>query len=92
MEEKLASVEARAKSNSYRLDRLESRMDETEKLVAAMIELKSEQGRIKEDVKEIKEDVKALTRKPGKRWDAAVEAALICLLTSVITCLLSRIG
>ena len=92
MEERLASVEARSKSNSHRLERLEGRMDETEKLVAAMSELKAEQGHIKTDVAEIKDDVKQLTRKPGRRWDAAVEAVLICLLTSVITLILSRIS
>ena len=87
----MAACEARAKSNTKRLDRLESRMDETEKLVAAMTELRTEQAHIKTDVAEIKDDVKQLTLRPGRRWDAAAEKVLLCLVSAVITWLLARI-
>ena len=57
---RLAETEQRARSNSRRIDRLEARQDETDKLVAAMASLRSEQSYIKQDVAEIKEDVKQL--------------------------------
>ena len=88
---RLAETEQRARSNSRRLDRLEVRQDETDKLVAAMSALQSEQTHIKQDVAEIKDDVKQLTRKPGRRWELLSEQALLCILSAVIAAALARI-
>lgn len=70
---KIAEIEARAKSNSHRLDKVEARQDEFSELVTAMTIVKNEQVHIKSDVVEIKENVKTLTDKSGKRWDGIVD-------------------
>ena len=86
---RLAETEQRARSNSRRIDRLEARQDETDKLVAAMASLRSEQSYIKQDVAEIKEDVKQLALKPARRWETAVEQVILCLLSAGIAALLA---
>lgn len=89
---RLAETEQRARSNTRRIDRLEARQDETDKLVAAMASLRSEQSYIKQDVAEIKDDVKQLALKPARRWESVVEQAILCLLSAVIAMLLGRIA
>ncbi|MBQ1280850.1 MAG: hypothetical protein IIY16_01220 [Oscillospiraceae bacterium] len=88
---RLAETEQRARSNSRRIDRLEARQDETDKLVAAMASLRSEQSYIKQDVAEIKEDVKQLALKPARRWETLAEQALLCLLSAGVAALLANI-
>ena len=89
---RLTETEQRAKGNTRRIERLEARQDETDKLVAAMASLRSEQSFIKQDVAEIKDDVKQLALKPAKRWDAVAEQAVLCLLSAVIAFVIGRIG
>lgn len=69
----LAEVNQRCKSNTHRIDNLEKRQDDLDKLTTTMSVMAKEQEHIKSDVGEIKSDVKNLTEKPGKRWDSIVE-------------------
>lgn len=66
--------------------------DRLEDLLETVAVLRVEQARMEADLAEIKEDVRALTLKPARRWDSAVEKALLCLLSAVIAMVLSRIG
>ena len=76
---KLAETEARSKSNTHRLDKIEEDFDALNKLAAAMEVMANEQKHQSEAVTEIKTDVTALgqkvdaiEKKPGKRWDNIV--------------------
>lgn len=80
---KFAELEARAKSNSRRLDKVEARQDEFSDLVTAMTVVKNEQVHIKSDVVEIKENVKTLTDKSGKRWDSIVDKLIWLIVSGV---------
>lgn len=80
---KFAELEARAKSNSHRLDKVEARQDEFSDLVTAMTVVKNEQVHIKSDVTEIKENVKTLTDKSGKRWDSIVDKLIWLIVSGV---------
>lgn len=88
---KLAEIEARAKSNSHRLDKVEARQDEFSDLVTAMTIVKNEQVHIKSDVVEIKEDVKTLTDKSGKRWDGIVDKLIWLIVSGVAGYLAAQI-
>lgn len=88
---KLAEIEARAKSNSHRLDKVEARQDEFSDLVTAMTVVKNEQVHIKSDVVEIKEDVKTLTDKSGKRWDGIVDKLIWLIVSGVAGYLAAQI-
>lgn len=76
---KLTEVDARSKSNTHRLNKIEEDFDALNKLAAAMEVMANEQKHQSEAVAEIKTDVTALgqkvdaiEKKPGKRWDNIV--------------------
>lgn len=76
---KLAEVEARAKSNTHRLDDLEEQFDVLHKLATSMevmakkMEYQAETiNRIEADVNSIGQKVDTIEKKPGKRWDNIV--------------------
>jgi predicted ribosome quality control (RQC) complex YloA/Tae2 family protein len=73
-EERVTEVEQRAKSNSHRIDEMQSDLKNLTELTASVKVLATKQENVESDVREIKTDVKALTEKPGKRWDAIVAA------------------
>lgn len=91
-ERRLTDVEARAKSNSKRLDEMEKRQDDLEILTSSVATLAAKQECMEGDVKEIKADVKSLAAKPGKRFDAIVDKVVWAVLAAVIAFLLGRIG
>ena len=75
-----------------RLDLLEKRQDNIEKLTASVAVLADRQEHVESDVKEIKQDVKAIVEKPGKRWDKAGETIFEIVLAAVFGFLLARLG
>lgn len=91
-ERRLTEVEARAKSNTKRLDELEQRQNDLDELVSSVSTLAAKQECMEGDVKEIKADVKTLAAKPGKRFDALVDKVVWAVLAAVIAFLLGRVG
>lgn len=92
LEAKVVEVEARSKSNTKRIDALEERQSNLDKIVGSIDVLANEQGHIKSDVTEIKKDVKELTMKPAKHWDSAVGYVGTTLLGAVVALILKAIG
>ena len=91
-EHRLTEVEARSKSNAHRLDDVEKRQDNLDKLTTSVSLLAEREERMESDVKEIKSDVKTLAEKPAKRWEAVVEKALLAVVAAVAAYFLGRIG
>ncbi len=89
---KLTEVEQRAKSNTHRIEKVEQRQDNLEKLTDTISVLANEQEHIKSDVGEIKTDVKTLTEKPAKRWDAIVDKVLWAIVGAAVAFALAQIG
>lgn len=76
---KLAEVDARAKSNTHRLNDMEEKVDTLQRLTTAVELMAAEQKHQTDTMTEIKTDVTALgqkvdaiEKKPGKRWDNIV--------------------
>lgn len=92
IENRLSKVEERAKSNTNRLDDVEKRLDENDKLVQAVCGLQKDMEYTKDSVQEIKEDVKILTEKPGKRWDSAIEKVIFAIIAAVVGFALAKVG
>lgn len=92
MEHRLTEVEARSKSNAHRLDDVEKRQDNLDKLTTSVSLLAEREERMESDVKEIKSDVKTLAEKPAKRWEAVVEKALLAVVAAVVAYFLGRMG
>ena len=92
---KLAETEARSKSNTHRLDKIEDDFDALNKLASAMEVMANEQKHQGEAVAEIKTDVTALgqkvdaiEKKPAKRWDGMVEKVIY----GIVGCLVTALG
>ena len=92
MEHRLTEVEARSKSNAHRLNDVEKRQDNLDKLTTSVSLLAEREERMESDVKEIKSDVKTLAEKPAKRWEAVVEKALLAVVAAVVAYFLGRMG
>lgn len=91
-EHRLTEVEERSKSNTHRLDAVEKRQDDLDRLATSVSLLAEREERVETDVKEIKADVKTLAEKPGKRYDALVEKVAWAVIAAVIAFVLGRIG
>lgn len=83
----LADVESRAKSNAHRLDKMEERQDNLDKLVTAVAGVQKDLEHTQQDVGEIKSNVKAMMDAPRKHWDAAV----VAIITGVVSALIGAV-
>lgn len=92
IEHRLTEVEQRSKANQHRLDEVEKRQDNLDKLTTSVSLLAEREERMESDVKEIKVDVKALAEKPAKRWDGLVDKLIWGVAGAVLAFLLARIG
>ena len=91
-ERRLTAVEDRSKSNTHRLDEMEKRQDDQEKLISTVAVLASKQETVESDVKEIKSDVKSLASKSGKRWDGLVEKIITVAVGVIVGYILIKLG
>lgn len=91
-EKRLTEVEARSKSNAHRIDDVERRQDNLDKIAGAVEALAVREENVESDVKEIKSDVKSLTGKSGQKWDNLVSQIISILAAAVIGFLLAKFG
>ena len=85
----IALIDARGKSNTHRLDELNTRVDNIEDLTSSVKVLAAREERVEKDVKEIKSDVKELTARSGKRWESLVDKAIAVLTGAFVAWVLS---
>lgn len=90
--ENLTRVEDRAKSNTRRIEDLESRMDDSEKLVTSVAIIAEKQNKMESDVSEMKGDVKHLLEKPAKKWELISDKLAVAIATGIIGFCLARLG
>ena len=90
-EKRLTEVEARAKSNTRRLDELKPIVDEIRKMSEALVAMTSEVKHTNKDVGEIKSKVEALEEKPAKRWDTVITVMITAIVSGLITYALTAI-
>ena len=88
----IASVEARCKSNSHRIDELEADNRALHQLATSVEVLATKQEAIEENVNEIKADVKSLKALPGSRWEGLVKALVSALVGGLVAYGLFRLG
>lgn len=91
-EHRLTAVEDRSKSNTRRIDDLEKRQDNLDKLVSTVEVLAVREQNVENDVKEIKTDVKSLTNKPAERWNGIMDKVIYAVVAAVVGFLLARLG
>ena len=89
MSVKLTETEQRSRANTRRIETLEQRQKDLNKLVPAVEVLASRERGVEADVKEIKADVKSITQRPGRRWDAMIDRVLYVLIGAAISLLMT---
>lgn len=88
----IASVEARCKSNTHRIDGLEADNKALHQLAASVQVLAAKQQTIEENVSEIKADVKSLKALPAGRWEAVIKGVITAIIAGLIGFALARLG
>ena len=88
----IASVEARCKSNTHRIDEIEADNEALHQFATSVEVLATKQETIEENVTEIKEDVKSLKALPASRWEAVLKAALTAIIAGLVGFALARMG
>lgn len=92
MERRVTAVEERAKSNTHRINQVEKRQEDSEKMLHSIALIAQRQDSMEVDVKEIKADVKSLAAKPGKRWDGIVDKILLAAVGALVAYIAVRLG
>lgn len=82
----------RSKSNTHRIDRLEERQDNLDKLVTSVSVMAEKQDRMETDIGEIKTDVRTMAQKPAKRWESVVDKVLMVLVGAIATYAALKLG
>ena len=88
----VASIEARCKSNTHRINDLEEDNRALHTLATSVEVLATKQETIESNVQEIKTDVKALKAVPGSKWEALVKTILTALAGGLVAYALFRVG
>lgn len=88
----VASIEARCKSNTHRIDELEADNKALHQLATSVEVLATKQETIEENVNEIKTDVKSLKALPAGRWEAVVKGLITALIAGLVGFALARLG
>ena len=88
----VASIEARCKSNTHRIDDLEADNKALHQLATSVEVLATKQEAIEANVSEIKDDVKSLKAIPGGKWEALVKAALTAIVGALVGFALAHAG
>lgn len=90
--ERIAALEARAKSNTRRIDKLEQSTDALNRLATSVEVMAARQEQIADTVDKLDGKVDALERKPARRWEGLVDKILLVLATAAVTWLLAKLG
>lgn len=88
----VASIEARCKSNTHRINDLEEDNRALHALATSVEVLATKQDTIESTVQEIKTDVKELKAVPGSKWEALVKTILTALAGGLVAYALFRLG
>lgn len=88
----VASIEARCKSNTHRINDLEEDNRALHTLATSVEVLATKQDTIESTVQEIKTDVKELKAVPGSKWEALVKTILTALAGGLVAYALFRLG
>ena len=88
----IASLGARCKSNTHRINDLEADNKALHQLATSVEVLATKQETIEESVNEIKTDVKALKALPASRWEGLIKTAVTTIVAALVGYALALAG
>lgn len=86
---RISEIDSQGKSNTKRIDKIEERQENLEKLTEAVSVMQNEQKHTNEKVDRIELNVDKLVEKPAKRWESIVEKAITVVVGALVGYLLS---
>ena len=89
---KLAETEARSKSNTHRIDKLEQSTEAINRLAASVEVMATKQDTMNENLDKIAGKVEQIEAEPGKRWKSVVEKVTLLVVAAVVGYILARVG
>ena len=88
----IASLDARCKSNTHRINDLEADNKALHQLATSVEVLATKQETIEENVNEIKTDVKSLKAVPASRWEGLIKTAVTTIVAALVGYALALAG
>lgn len=92
VERRLTETESRSKSNKTRIDEVEKRQDNLDKLVTSVEVLATRMNSLESTMAEVRTDVRRLNEKPARKWDSIVDKILTLVVAAIVAYMLSKIG
>ena len=89
---KLAETEARSKSNTHRIDKLEQSTEAINRLATSVEVMATKQDTMNENLDKIAGKVEQIEAEPGKRWKSVVEKVTLLVVAAVVGYILARVG
>lgn len=90
--EKIIETEQRSKSNTKRLDNLESKVDDIHNLTLSVREIATEMKMMREDMNKIDKRVMSLEDKPSKKMDLIWGYIVSAILSGLIVFVFMKLG
>ena len=88
----LAEIDARSKSNTKRLDRLEELTETVHELATTMKLMADKQERTAKTVERLDTKLSAIEQEPAKRWKAVVEKVLMTVVAALVGFVMAKLG
>lgn len=89
---KLTEVDARAKSNTKRLDKVEALTEVVHELATTMKLMAEKQERTAKTVERLDKKLSAIEQEPAKRWKAVVEKIIMTVVAALVGFALAKLG
>lgn len=88
----LQKTHDRSKSNTIRLDKLETRVEDIYELTASVKEIATEIKAMREDMNKIDNRLIAVETKPAKRWEGIIDKIIFTIIGILISFIFMKIG
>lgn len=89
---KVTELEALAKSNKRRIEKLEADTAAIQRLATSVEVLVTKLDRVDQNVEKLDSKVEALEQKPAKRWESIVEKIIWALVAAGLGFVLAHLG
>lgn len=88
----LVECDQRSRSNTHRLDKLESNWEALNKLAVSVETMGINIANMDKTIQKLDKKVEEQEAKPGRRWEAVAEKAILVIVGAVVAYFLSKVG
>ncbi len=92
LEHRVTENEARSKSNTKRIDKLEETTEAIHSMALSLERMTNNQETMSKTLTKLTGEVETIKAEPGKKWRFVVEKALYFTVGAVVTFLVAKMG